>query len=160
MLLYIFLIITSIGYNSFCKRYRISWTIKVFMPMIQTLIFSHILQQDSTLHANMNNAKILHTFLESFCNLLESQNTTKKSLKALKIYVSGHVQGVGFRPFIYNLATKLHVCGYVRNTIDNVEILICPSAMHSKNIIKNCLSFYSLPWFRLAVFGIWSLVPE
>ena len=117
------------------------------MPMIQTLIFSHILQQDSTLHANMNNAKILHTFLESFCNLLQSQNTTKKSLKALKIYVSGHVQGVGFRPFIYNLATKLHVCGYVRNTIDNVEILICPSAMHSKNNIMDTADVYDKQTF-------------
>jgi hydrogenase maturation protein HypF len=37
-------------------------------------------------------------------------------------YFSGIVQGVGFRPFIYNLASKLHLNGWVSNTIDGVHI--------------------------------------
>jgi len=33
----------------------------------------------------------------------------------LGIFVEGMVQGVGFRPFIYSLATKHHLTGYVLN---------------------------------------------
>ncbi len=38
--------------------------------------------------------------------------------------VSGVVQGVGFRPFVYNLALRLGVTGWVRNTSAGVEIQI------------------------------------
>lgn len=41
-----------------------------------------------------------------------------------KLLVSGQVQGVGFRPFIYRLATDLELTGWVRNTSGRVEILI------------------------------------
>lgn len=41
-----------------------------------------------------------------------------------RIYVRGVVQGVGFRPFVYNLATKLQLRGWVRNTSAGVEILL------------------------------------
>ncbi len=34
---------------------------------------------------------------------------------AVKVYISGIVQGVGFRPFIYRLARKYGLKGYVRN---------------------------------------------
>lgn len=44
-------------------------------------------------------------------------------MKAL-ITVSGRVQGVGFRPFIYRLASKRGLKGYVRNRNGVVEILI------------------------------------
>jgi hydrogenase maturation protein HypF len=37
-------------------------------------------------------------------------------------FVSGIVQGVGFRPFIYNLAQRLSLYGWVRNTSSGVEI--------------------------------------
>jgi hydrogenase maturation protein HypF len=40
----------------------------------------------------------------------------------LQIQVRGIVQGVGFRPFIYNLATRLDLTGWVRNTSSGVEI--------------------------------------
>ncbi|MDN5326220.1 MAG: hydrogenase maturation protein HypF [Moorella sp. (in: firmicutes)] len=39
-----------------------------------------------------------------------------------KIYVYGIVQGVGFRPFIYNLSKKLGIKGYVKNTSYGVYI--------------------------------------
>ncbi|RLI04824.1 carbamoyltransferase HypF [Candidatus Bathyarchaeota archaeon] len=43
----------------------------------------------------------------------------------LKIRVRGIVQGVGFRPFIYRIAVKNQLAGYVRNRGDaGVEILI------------------------------------
>ena len=39
-----------------------------------------------------------------------------------KIFVKGIVQGVGFRPFVYTLATQLGLFGWVRNTSSGVEI--------------------------------------
>ena len=36
-------------------------------------------------------------------------------MKAAKIKVMGVVQGVGFRPFIYRLATSMNLKGYVKN---------------------------------------------
>ena len=40
----------------------------------------------------------------------------------LKIYINGIVQGIGFRPFIYNLAKKKNLKGYICNTEKGVEI--------------------------------------
>ncbi|HKS33708.1 MAG TPA: carbamoyltransferase HypF [Enterobacteriaceae bacterium] len=40
----------------------------------------------------------------------------------LKIRVSGKVQGVGFRPFVWQLAERLRLCGEVRNDSAGVEI--------------------------------------
>jgi len=40
----------------------------------------------------------------------------------VKVVVSGVVQGVGFRPFIYRLAHKHRLAGYVTNTSRGVEI--------------------------------------
>ncbi|MBF8256074.1 MAG: hypF [Anaerolineales bacterium] len=39
-----------------------------------------------------------------------------------RLRVRGLVQGVGFRPFIYNLALRLELDGWVRNTSSGVEI--------------------------------------
>jgi hydrogenase maturation protein HypF len=43
-------------------------------------------------------------------------------LRGAIIHVSGIVQGVGFRPFIYGLAMRLQLNGWVRNTSAGVEI--------------------------------------
>ncbi len=40
----------------------------------------------------------------------------------MNIRISGIVQGVGFRPFVYNLARRLGLVGWVRNTSAGVEI--------------------------------------
>ena len=42
----------------------------------------------------------------------------------LAVRVSGVVQGVGFRPFVYSLATRLSLAGFVRNAGGTVEIEI------------------------------------
>jgi hydrogenase maturation protein HypF len=44
--------------------------------------------------------------------------------RALKIHISGVVQGVGFRPFVYGLATRYELLGWVCNTSAGVEIEI------------------------------------
>ena len=58
-------------------------------------------------------------------------NVAEKS--GLRITVSGIVQGVGFRPFIFNLAEKYQLTGWVKNTSSGVEIEISGSddALHS-----------------------------
>ena len=38
------------------------------------------------------------------------------------IHITGIVQGVGFRPFVYKLATELDLNGWVSNTLDGVHI--------------------------------------
>ena len=44
--------------------------------------------------------------------------------KACHISVTGLVQGVGFRPFVYRIAVKHNLSGWVRNTNECVEIFI------------------------------------
>jgi len=41
-----------------------------------------------------------------------------------QISIKGIVQGVGFRPFIYNLARKYEVTGYVLNNTSGVNIKV------------------------------------
>ena len=51
----------------------------------------------------------------------------------LKVWVRGIVQGVGFRPFIFNLAERLGLTGWVSNTSSGVEIEVNgpPEALQS-----------------------------
>lgn len=41
-----------------------------------------------------------------------------------RIHINGIVQGVGFRPFVYGLAKKLNLKGWVRNTSAGVDIQV------------------------------------
>lgn len=43
-------------------------------------------------------------------------------LEALDIQVTGIVQGVGFRPFVYRLAKKYQITGWVKNAVDGVHV--------------------------------------
>jgi hydrogenase maturation protein HypF len=43
---------------------------------------------------------------------------------AARIQVAGVVQGVGFRPFVYNLARERGLCGWVNNTAEGVTIVV------------------------------------
>jgi hydrogenase maturation protein HypF len=44
---------------------------------------------------------------------------------ARRLRLAGHVQGVGFRPFVYRLAHELGLCGTVRNLHGEVEVEVC-----------------------------------
>ncbi len=45
-------------------------------------------------------------------------------MESLRISVKGVVQGVGFRPFVHNLATGMGLTGFVANTAEGVEIAV------------------------------------
>ncbi len=45
------------------------------------------------------------------------------TLRTLRIRLGGHVQGVGFRPFVYRLALRHGVCGTVQNQLGEVEVI-------------------------------------
>jgi hydrogenase maturation protein HypF len=46
---------------------------------------------------------------------------------AYRIHINGIVQGVGFRPFVYSLASRYHLNGWVKNTSGGVEIEVSGS---------------------------------
>jgi acylphosphatase len=50
---------------------------------------------------------------------------SKKDINTFRIMLSGRVQGVGFRYFVHDLATRFAVKGYVQNTYDNKVEIIC-----------------------------------
>jgi hydrogenase maturation protein HypF len=52
---------------------------------------------------------------------LDTGTDSNKMIRA-RIGVSGIIQGVGFRPFIYRLATTRGLTGYVANTAAGVTI--------------------------------------
>ena len=45
-------------------------------------------------------------------------------MQSLLLTIHGLIQGIGLRPYIYNLAHSCDVNGYVRNRSDAVEILV------------------------------------
>ena len=49
-------------------------------------------------------------------------STRIDSARRLRLVVTGLVQGIGFRPFIYRLARDLHLPGFIRNSNSGVEI--------------------------------------
>jgi acylphosphatase len=49
----------------------------------------------------------------------------KTEIKTFRILVSGRVQGVGFRYFARDMATRFSVKGYVQNTQDDKVEILC-----------------------------------
>jgi len=54
--------------------------------------------------------------------LLKDTQQTSSAVAARQILLSGKVQGVGFRPFIYRIATEHKLVGWVRNCVGVVEV--------------------------------------
>jgi len=46
------------------------------------------------------------------------------TFKTIVVRLAGHVQGVGFRPFVYQLAEKYKLCGSVQNQLGEVEVTV------------------------------------
>lgn len=55
--------------------------------------------------------------------------------RGLSIHITGIVQGVGFRPFVYNLARRHALTGWVRNTSAGVEIEVDGEAAHLQDFL-------------------------
>src|SRR5690242_3992723 len=53
------------------------------------------------------------------------------------IHVTGVVQGVGFRPFVYGLATRLDLHGWVCNTSGGVDILVEGKTSNVEHFVKS-----------------------
>ncbi len=64
------------------------------------------------------------------------------------IVVKGVTQRVGFRPFVYGLATRLNLYGWVRNTSKGVEIVVQGSMENIETFIHS-LKTESLPAARI-----------
>jgi acylphosphatase len=54
--------------------------------------------------------------------------------RQVKATVSGVVQGVGFRAFVYNLAGEYNITGYVKNKYDGDVEIVCEG---DENLIKD-----------------------
>lgn len=75
-----------------------------------------------------------------------------------RLFITGVVQGVGFRPYVYRLAIKRNLAGFVRNTSSGVEIEIegDPSAIDS---FANALPGQGPPSMRIAAIQQMDLSP-
>jgi hydrogenase maturation protein HypF len=57
-------------------------------------------------------------------------------MPSTQVHITGIVQGVGFRPFVYGLATRLGLQGWVRNTSAGVDIAANGSADRLEAFIR------------------------
>jgi hydrogenase maturation protein HypF len=58
------------------------------------------------------------------------------AISTYHIHIQGIVQGVGFRPFVYNLANKYHLNGWVNNGVDGVHIEVNGSNETVEKLVK------------------------
>ena len=75
------------------------------------------------------------------------------------IHVSGVVQGVGFRPFVYGLATRLDLHGWVCNTSAGVDIVVQGGEQQVGTFIK-LLSADAPPLARIDQVSAWEEAEE
>lgn len=75
------------------------------------------------------------------------------------ISVAGIVQGVGFRPFVYGLAKRLDLRGWVRNTSAGVEILVEGDRVQVECFVRG-LKTEAPPLARIDAIAIQSDLPD
>jgi hydrogenase maturation protein HypF len=61
---------------------------------------------------------------------------SSETIRGAAIHIGGIVQGVGFRPFVYNLATRYGLVGWVRNTSAGVDIAVDGPAAALESFIQ------------------------
>jgi hydrogenase maturation protein HypF len=59
----------------------------------------------------------------------------KLNEKSLQIIVTGLIQGVGFRPFVYRIATRHKLTGWVLNTNENVKVQVTGDSENIQNFL-------------------------
>ncbi|OYU94666.1 MAG: carbamoyltransferase HypF [Bacteroidetes bacterium B1(2017)] len=62
--------------------------------------------------------------------------TSNKPTQTFHIHLTGLVQGVGFRPYVYKLATASKICGEVFNTTDGVHVFFNASKQKANAFYK------------------------
>ena len=89
--------------------------------------------------------------------------------KTFKIQFKGRVQGVGFRPFVFNLAQKLNITGTVSNNADGVIIKMIASREKANSFLDALLkspppvskiSTYTLEETKSEDFEDFSIIPS
>lgn len=78
---------------------------------------------------------------------------------ALDVFITGLVQGVGFRPFVYQLATQCQLVGWVVNRNDGVQIRIQGAAPATQQFLQT-LQQYAPPLARIETLRIEPVAPE
>jgi len=64
------------------------------------------------------------------------QSSEDSNIVCQRIKLSGVVQGVGFRPFVWRLAKELNLTGWVRQDSHGVEIEVCGDAEQVQNLLE------------------------
>jgi hydrogenase maturation protein HypF len=80
-------------------------------------------------------------------------------MQGLRVQITGIVQGVGFRPFVYNLATRLGLKGWVNNTSAGVDIHVEGEQADLKSFIEK-LSSEKPPLASLDEIKVWEVPLE
>lgn len=68
--------------------------------------------------------------------LVTNLKKQKSETKGVELHIQGIVQGVGFRPFIYNLANQLEISGTVSNTSAGVFV----QAVAEQNLLDSFIA--------------------
>jgi len=71
---------------------------------------------------------------------------------AVRLTLAGHVQGVGFRPFVYRLARELGISGTVQNRLGEVEVIAAGSEEQLARLQRELIS-RAPPLSRPAIVG-------
>lgn len=75
------------------------------------------------------------------------------------LHITGVVQGVGFRPFIYGLALRHHLTGWVRNTSSGVDIEVNGSA-DALDAFTHAITAEAPPLSRIAAVDWHAVAPN
>jgi hydrogenase maturation protein HypF len=79
---------------------------------------------------------------------VSNSSTRKHNCKGVELLIQGIVQGVGFRPFVYNLATRLQISGTVSNSSAGVLIRAAACREHLESF-KSLLRLEAPPRSRI-----------
>ena len=69
--------------------------------------------------------------------------------KNLRILISGTVQGVGFRPFIYRIANESNRYGYIQNKADGIVEICVQGKQRNIDLFINANNIFNTKYVDL-----------